>query len=517
MSAAPLTAGAKCSADVSALLRARNPLLWCLTFEEARGERIVAEGGIAAKLVPVAWDCANGLTDLAGRVIDASLTDAGAVLAAIRDSTERRLWILRDLAPWLRDPFVTRALRSLCRTLPQAPLDQARAVVVLTPSGEIPPELQGHAVLVDVPLPDRAEVAGLLDSAIAALPEDLRATAAPNGTRDAAIGAAVGLSSEQVQATFSRSIILSRTVDPAAVAGEKKRQLSREAALQWFDPLPLGLDAVGGNNEVKAWSMKRRAAFGAAARAYGLPAPKGMFCYGVSGCGKSLIAKALATCWQMPLLRFDLGAARSKFVGDSEASIRRVIKLAKTVGGILWIDEIEKALAGAISGGADGGVSADALGVLLTEMQEGMQGVFVYATANDVSKLPPELMGRFDVCFFVDLPTTRERAEIIRAAMREYGRDPETIDAAQVAASTVDFSGRELATLVRDSLYSAFDDGARPLSTADLLGAAAAAVPMARSAPEKLAAVRSYSQGRARPASTPEATATRSGAVALDI
>lgn len=164
MSAPTKTAGAQCSADISALLRARNPLLWVVTREEDRGERILIDACAAAGYAPQWWDCADGIKSADGNSDDTRATDPAQALAAIRDSKDRKVWIMRDLPPWLRDPTVTRALRSLCRTLPQVARDNARAVVILSPSSDIPPELSGHAIVVDIPLPDRAEIAAILDA-----------------------------------------------------------------------------------------------------------------------------------------------------------------------------------------------------------------------------------------------------------------------------------------------------------------------------------------------------------------
>lgn len=266
----------------------------------------------------------------------------------------------------------------------------------------------------------------------------------------------------------------------------------------------------------------RRAAFSARARAYGLPAPKGALLVGVPGCGKSLTAKAVATAWGMPLLRMDLGALKSKYVGDSEANIRKALKVAEAVAPcVLWLDEIEKALSGATQGAADGGVSADALGAILSWMQDRAGSVFVVATANDVRSLPPELLrkGRFDDLFFVDLPTATERAAILAAALRSHGRDPSKIALQVVAAATSEFTGAELAALIPEALFSAFADREREITTDDLIEAASNVVPLAKTASEKIKAVREWAQGRARPASIPEVTrrAMVAAAPSLDI
>lgn len=517
MSAAT-TAGARCAADIAALLRARNPLIWCVTREEARAESILMEAAAAASYPPVAWDCAEGITRLDGQRINSGVTDPAAALAAIRDSRERQVWILRDLHTWLRDPTVTRALRSLCRTLPQAPRDAARAVVVVTPSAEVPPELAGHAIVVDIPLPDRAEIAQLLDAAISALPDELREKA--GAARESAIDAALGLSAEEAQSTFARSLIVTKMVDPATVAKEKRRVIARERVLEWFDPLPAGLDGVGGLEVLKGWLEQRRAAFTPEARDYGLRPPKGVLLVGVPGCGKSLSAKAIATAWGMPLLRLDLGALRSKWIGESEANIRKALKVAETVApAILWLDELEKALGGASQGAADGGVSADALGAVLQWMQDRAGSVFVVATANDVSKLPPELLrkGRFDEIFFVDCPTAIEREQILQAALREHGVAADAVVAALVAAETRDFTGAELAALVPDAMFRAFADGARQVTTQDVLTAARSTTPLARTAAERITAIRTWATGRARPASLPEQSSTQGRARGLDI
>jgi SpoVK/Ycf46/Vps4 family AAA+-type ATPase len=209
-----------------------------------------------------------------------------------------------------------------------------------------------------------------------------------------------------------------------------------------------------------------------------------------------------------------MGALRSKYVGESEANIRKALQVAETVSPcILWLDELEKALGGATQGAADGGVSADALGAILLWLQERTVPVVVVATANNVDALPPELMrkGRFDEMFFVDLPQPVERAAILRTTMKSFGRDPDTINAAKIAMATNGFSGAEIAALVPEALFTGFADGARPITTGDLLDAANAVVPMSKSQSERITKLRQWAAGRCRSASsaadgTPEAT-----------
>jgi SpoVK/Ycf46/Vps4 family AAA+-type ATPase len=312
-----------------------------------------------------------------------------------------------------------------------------------------------------------------------------------------------------------------RRIDPAVVAGEKKRVIAREKILEWYDPIPGGMDAVGGLENLKAWLLARSIAYSPAARDYGLPPPKGILLLGVQGCGKSLSAKAISTAWKCPLLRLDLGALKSKFVGESEGNLRKAFKIIEALGRcVVWVDEIEKAMQGATSGSADGGVSADALGAILSWMQERTSDAFVIATANDISSLPPELLrkGRFDEIFFVDTPAYKERIAVLTAALRANSRTADGLDLARVAAATDGFIGSEIATLIPDAMFVAFADGARAITTADLLEAASTVVPLTKTAADKILKLREFAATRARRASPIEtADATRSSGRVLDI
>ena len=329
-----------------------------------------------------------------------------------------------------------------------------------------------------------------------------------NGSRDAAIDAAVGLSGEEAESCFARSLVALKRIDPARIAQEKKTVIAKAGLLEWMTALPGGFDNVGGLDVVKTWTLQRKLAYTAEARSYGLPRPKGVFLVGVSGCGKSLIAKAIATVFgDWPLVRWDFGAMKSKFMGESEGNFRKVQEILATMGRVVvLIDEIEKGLSGAVNGGADGGVAADQLGSFLTWMQERQDEVFVIATSNDVTKLPPELLrkGRFDELFWVDLPTHRERMSVLAAALRQAGRGKIEVNLEQVAGATEKFSGAEISALVPDAMFAAFADGGRELATADLIAAARAITPLAETSKETIDKMRAWAKGRTRPATTPE-------------
>ena len=503
--------------DIAALIRARNPLIWIVTREEARVERGLLDAAASAQYDVRFWDCAMGISDARGSQLDPN-GDPQNALATIRDRKDRVVWVLRDLHLWLRDPTVLRGLRSLARSLPSAPRAEARAIVVLSPSSEVPPELAGHAIVVEWPLPDREEIAQILDSVVASLPAEIAAKVT-NGAREAAIDAAVGLTAEEASSCYAKSVVTAKTIDAKAVSAEKKRVIAREKVLEWFDPEPRGLEAVGGLDNLKTWLVQRRQALSQKARDFGLPAPKGVLLVGVPGCGKSLTAKAVAAAWSVPLLRLDLGALKSKWVGESESNIRKALQVAETVAPcILWLDEIEKALGGATQGAADGGVSADALGAILSWLQERQGSVFVVATSNDVSALPPELLrkGRFDEIFYVDTPTMVERNEILEAALKAHRRTSEGIDLSGVSGACDGFTGAEVASLVPDALFAAFADGERSLTTEDLLAAAKTVVPLTKTAAERISKLREWAKTRARAASS-VATVTVTETRKLDI
>ncbi len=512
--------------EITDLLRARNHLLIVQSDDELAAESAIIEASAAAKYECRLWDCASGLSKADGATIDASMVAPmgdlpPGVLDRVRDDKSRAVYILRDFHAFWSSPYVVRTLRTLARALQRAPKNEARVIIILTGSAEVPPELKGQAPRIKWALPTRPEMAKLLDDTIASLPEELRASAAPNGTRAAAIDAAMGLTNRQAADCFALSLVKGRTVVPSLVSAAKKSIIAAGKGLTWEDPDPRGMSAVGGLSNVKAWLTKRRSAFSEKARAYGLTPPKGMFLVGLPGTGKTLVSKCVAAAWGLPLISLDLGLLKEKFVGSSEENMAATLAMLDAIAPcVVRIDEIEKALAGATEdGGGDGGVSKGALGSILSWMSDRKSAVFVIATANDVRALPAELLrkGRFDEVFFVDLPTTDERAAIVGASLAAHGRGAVVVDAAAVARATQGFSGAEIAALVPDALFQAFDDGEREIATEDLLTAAASVVPLSMTAKDKIDNLRAWAKGKARFASPPEVESTSAGGRDLDM
>lgn len=524
----PPTEGDKLLADVTALLRARIPLVVLLTPEEKRVEGAVAAAAATVDMPVKLWDHAQGVHDLQGKEVAPGKQCAlpGAVLQAIA-APERAVWILKDFHHFWKSPKENRALRNLAITLPNVQKKaELRSIVLISPPHvEVPPEFQDHVVVVKWKLPDRVEMAGVFDRFLAGLSDAIAAkTATTPEVREAAIDAALGMSVVQAQNAIAKSIVTKKgLVDPVAINEAKKLAVNAGHGIEYHDPDPRGLDAVGGLANLKAWLRKRDGAFTERARAFGIAQPRGVLIVGVSGCGKSATAKAIPTAWGVPLLRLDMGAAKGGIVGESERKIRAAFAVADAIGKcVVWIDEIEKSLAGAVGGALDSGVSSDALGALLTWMEERRGAAFVIATANDVSKLPPEVMrkGRFDAIFFVDLPNREERREILAVALKRVGHAGDPVDVGEVVRVTEGFAGVEVAQLVPDALHRAFSDGERPLRTADVVAEAGEVVPLSRTAPEKIKAIREWAATRARPASVPEAqesTAAGDGSRALDV
>jgi SpoVK/Ycf46/Vps4 family AAA+-type ATPase len=263
---------------------------------------------------------------------------------------------------------------------------------------------------------------------------------------------------------------------------------------------------VGGLAVLKDWLQKRALALSDQARAFGLPAPKGILLLGVQGCGKSLCAKAVSSLWQLPLLRFDMGRMFGSLVGSSEENVRKAIAVAESVApAILWVDEIDKAFAGSQGSGAtDGGTTARVFGTFLTWLSEKTAPVFVVATANDISQLPPELLrkGRLDEIFFVDLPSAEERGEIFRIHIAKRGRDPAVFRLPELVERSANFSGAEIEEAVISALYDAFYTQ-EDLATGHVLEALRQTVPLSKTMDEQISRLRSWADGRARNASVP--------------
>lgn len=491
--------------EIRLYLRARVSLIVLVTVEEQRAlevlDRVRRDRDPSSDLVT--WDVADGLNSAARRQLPRAATPPDA-LTKIKELVEkepqrRDLYVLKDFhAFWERDPAVRRRLRNLAHRL----VYTGSSLVVTTPVRSIPVELGDDAVVVEIPLPEEAALRHELDKLIDST-TGVRSTLTPAG-RGRLAQAALGLTAAQARRAFARAIVRDDVLDDRdidAVIAEKKAVIRENEALEFYS-VEEGPEDVGGLEVLKEWLRLRERAFSAAAREFRLPAPKGMALIGIPGTGKSLTAKMIGGLWRLPLLRLDVGALFGSLVGESEERVRRALRLTETVSPcVLWIDEVEKALA---SGGHDGGTSQRVFGTVLTWMQEKTAPVFVVATANDVSALPPETLrrGRFDEVFFLDLPTEEERREIITVHLRKRGRKPEMFDVFQLARDCDGFVGAELEQVIIDAMYEAFSDDERDVTTADIARAAGRTVPLSKSQREVIEDLRQWlREGRAQSAS----------------
>jgi AAA+ superfamily predicted ATPase len=494
----------KFASDLDTLIRARYPLIYLVSWEEQRLDGILQDVAQSHGKALITWSVTRGLRRTIGpRAVSMSESSREPMeaLAAVGKLTEPSLVVLKDFHPYLVDnPGVVRALRELAQDLKST----FTTVILLSPVLVIPTELEKEMSVLDVPLPTFRDLYQLLREIVAVVRQGNKARV--DLSRDQAeqlIKAAQGLTLSEAENAFAKAIANDGVLDKDDIrlVLEEKRQVIRKSGLLEFVNVE---EDLGGLDELKSWLTGRSGAFSEPARKFGLPAPKGLLLLGVQGCGKSLTAKAIASQWALPLLRLDLGRIFSSFIGSSEENLRRAIRVAESVSpAVLWIDEIEKGLAGnAGAAVTDSGVSARVFGSLLTWLQEKTAPVFVVATANRIEALPPELLrkGRFDEIFFIDLPSSAERREILRIHLQGRRRDPLRFDLDALATATEGYSGSEIEQAVIAGLYLAFAEGI-DLGQAHVLRAVQETFPLSSTMGEEITRLRDWSKNRTRPAS----------------
>ncbi len=475
-------------------IRSGHSGLFVETLEERRLEASLKRVAGRLEYGLYSWSVTGGLIDVhEARALNAC--EPFEAVEALQELPERCLVLMKDFHLHLEEgnPALIRAVKD---ALAHSRL-RGQALIACGCRNTLPPELAREFVAVESRLPAPSEIAavlaGICSSAGLAMPEDDAA--------DAVLEAAAGLTCAEAENAFALSIVESGGVEPAIVAREKAQTLGSGGVLE-VCPAAGTLADVGGLGELKDWLLKRREAFSRRAAAYGLPVPRGLLILGVPGTGKSLTAKATADVLGRPLLRLDAGRIYGGIVGESERNLRSAIAAAEAIAPcVLWIDELEKGFSRS-SGATDGGTSSRVFGSFISWMQEKTAPVFIVATANDVSRLPPEMLrkGRWDELWFVDLPDASEREEIWRIQIARHGRDPEQYRLDALAAATEAYTGAEIEAVMRDGLYEAFADGCEP-STVGLAAIAAATVPLSRLRSESVEQLRSWAKGRARRAS----------------
>jgi len=459
------------------------------SWEEERALRRARAAAEELSWPAYVWSASRGFGDHTGT----GPADPMEALRRVEADERPGLFIFLDFHHALKDPAVARLLRELAPNLDR----RRQGVVLIGPVSLVPIEMDKEIVVIDLPPPGRDEMRRIVDECLGGdgklLPE----------LREAVVRAAQGLTARETRRMLRRA----REVHPdfglahvRDILDEKRRALRRSEMLEFYDT-DRNLEDLGGLDMLKKWLTDRAEAFGERARAYGLPEPRGLLLLGVQGCGKSLSAKAVAGLWGIPLIRLDLSAV----VGDSEGGqLRRSLRLSESLAPcVLWIDEIEKGFsAHRVSGEAEQGQMARAFATFLTWLQEKQSPVYVIATANSISELPPELVrkGRFDDIFFVDLPREVERVEIFRIHLVRRRRKPAAFDLVELARNSEGFSGSEIEQAVVSAMYEAFTAN-REFETADVMRAVRETVPLSQTMEEQIKALRDWAKTRARPAS----------------
>lgn len=481
---------------IDVLIKAAYPLIYINTYEEFRVLKDLAEVATDRKRNYLIWSSTRGI-QIAPNQFDENTADPMAVLQFIRDYKEPAIFVLSDFHPYMDDPMIVRLLKELAEIMKS----QSKTIILVSPVIKIPVELEKQTTLVEWGFPAPSDISNLLDNILKDMKERLTVDMS-NGKRESIIQASLGLTLEEIDNAIVKSLVVHKDILPDDIIKEKEQIIRKSGILEFFAQSET-LNDVGGMNNLKDWLSKRAKAFTKKAKDYKLDEPKGIILLGVQGCGKSLICKASASLWNKPLLRLDIGKVFAGIVGSSEENMRKAIKTAEAISPcILWIDEIDKAFSGMQSSGySDGGTSSRVFGSFLTWMQEKKSPVFVIATCNSIEQLPPELIRRFDVTFFVDLPSLTEREQIFVIHLVKRGRDPKKFKLHDLAGISDGFSGAEIEKVVVSAMYDAFDNDLE-INNDHITKAIQTTVPLSTTMKESIGHLRSWATTRAQLASS---------------
>ena len=487
--------------ELALLINSDYPIICLETWEDARAAEVVELVAEDLRIPLFVWTVTSGLARAHGAAIY-NTQEPAQVLAAISNITGDALFLLKDFHKYLDQDVIVRKLRDLTQEFRRA----RRSIIISSPALSIPVELEKDVVRHTLGLPSEVELTELMTATTHELmlrfpiKNSLSLADTP-----ALVRSLRGLTLEEARRILSESILRTSRLDAGTIdlVHEAKSKLIKDQGVIEFLEADNGLGAIGGLARLKAWLESRRAALSPEAIRYGLEPPKGILIFGVQGCGKSLCAKAVAREWTMPLLKFDTSRLLDKYIGESEKNLRKSLQVAEAVApAVLWIDEIEKMFPQAsLTSDADGGLSMRLFGAFLTWLQEKKSPVFIVATSNDISALPPEFVrkGRFDELFFVDLPGPEERKVIFSIHLAHRHQDPSKFNLDKLAAASEGFSGAEIEQAVITSLYAAFNQKGL-LSTEIILKEIGSTYPLSTTMHERIESLREWACQRAVPA-----------------
>ena len=506
--------------DLRTLIRSSHPLVVIETVEEERVLALLQSVTAQERMPLFEWSVTRGLTRADDGPTLSKLTSTPlTVLQHLYGLTVEAVFWLKDLGPHLQDFAVCRQLREVATVY-----SRTRATCVLTGHPvALPLDLDKIAIRLDLKLPDQEELRSMLRGLLQSLGP--KSVSRPHSTilvhnlltslgkartsdnnpagdeSDTILRALQGFTLHQARQVIAHCLVERGTLSAEDVQTilKRKMQAIKDGGLLEYYPLEDNRFELGGFNNLKAWLERAQVGFTPEAKSLNLTPPRGIMFVGVPGCGKSLAAKAIAREWKLPLLKLDAGRLFDKFIGESEKNFRKAIEMAESLSPIvLWIDEIEKAMvAGGGNSEADAGLSRRLFGAFLTWLQEKTHDVFVVATANDLSSLPPELLrkGRFDEIFFVDLPDDTERASIWRIHLGLRKQDNTRFDLDKIVSASDGFSGSEIEQAVVAALYRALHQKA-PLTTDLLIEELTHTVPLSVTRREDIDALRQTAEGR---------------------
>lgn len=495
------------------MLKAYYPVLYLTSYEYDRTKQKI-EGIVNIlrsenkNLRLFNWNCVDGL-----RLIDGvtqspvqnrdgeEIIEPEETLKYILNDREssKDVFVLEDFNNYIEEENVKYYIRSIAE---KARHTNSHAIV-LSAVYKLPIELEKYVTVLNIPLPDRGD----MEKTLGVVERQCKINLTLE-MRNRMVDAALGMTSMEADLAFCLAAVKDDLGPnaPYTVSSEKEQIIKKSGILDYF-PKNESLKDVGGMEILKDWLFKRQKAYEKKARDFGLQEPKGLLLLGVPGCGKSLTAKSIASFWNMPLLRLDIGKVYQGLVGSSEDNIRKAIATAEAVAPcVLWIDEIEKGLNGVQSSGStDGGVTSRIFSTILTWMQEKTSPVFVVATANNINLLPPELLrkGRFDEIFFVDLPNPKERENIFAIHLKKKGQDPSQYPIEMLGKKTEGFNGAEIEECIKEAMFAAYveaPDNPKLLSK-HLVDAISKTVPLSTTMREQIAALRNWAVTRAKNAS----------------
>ena len=494
------------------MIRAYYPVLYLHSYEYYRTKQKIK--GIVEllrregkKVNYYQWDCVYGLVQILPDKTEKRIErmqNPLEVLAYIlnsKKSGEKNIFVLDDINNHIdRDE-----VKLMFRKIAEATNNNTHAII-LSSIYRLPAELEKYITVLQIPLPKRNELGEVLDIVAKQSKVELK-----TNLRNRLIDAALGMTSMEADLAYCLASVKDGFDDksPFTVSSEKEQIIRKSGILDYF-PKNESLKDVGGMENLKEWLKKRQLAYDKEARDWGLKEPKGLLLLGVPGCGKSLIAKSIASSWNMPLLRLDVGKVFQGIVGSSEDNIRKAIATAEAVAPcVLWIDEIEKGLSGVQSSGAtDGGVTSRIFSTILTWMQEKTAPVFVVATANNINQLPPELLrkGRFDEISFVDLPSQKEKENIFSLHLQKNRQNVSSFALDILAQKAEGFNGAEIEECVKEAMFTAYVESqesniAPKLQMIHTLDAIKNTVPLSKTMEKQITDLRKFAVSRAKNAS----------------